>query len=78
MRKKIRDLFNVIKYKRKYNKMQNNYKSALEEIDPLKTQIIELQRDKIVLLERYNDAKKIIKELKKEGEKNGRKKKTTK
>ena len=69
IKSKIKDLFNTVKYKRKANKMENNYKSALEEIDPLKTQIIELQRDKIALLERYNSTKKELKELKRSIEK---------
>lgn len=55
MNKKIKDLFNTIKYKRKANKMENNYKSVLEEINPLKDEIIRLQKDKIVLLERCNE-----------------------
>ena len=51
MKKKIKDLFNTIKYKKKANKFENNYKSVLEEINPLKDEIIALQRDKIALLE---------------------------
>ena len=63
--KKIKDLINTNKYKRKANKFENNYKSALEEIVPLKDKIIELQQDKIALIEKYNLTKKEVKELKK-------------
>ena len=65
MKKKITDLFNTIKYKRKYNRIENNYKSLLEEINPLKDEIIALQRDKIVLLENNILLKKELKEFKK-------------
>ena len=65
MKKKIKDLFNTIKYKKKANKFENNYKSALEEINPLKDEIIALQRDKIVLLESNILLKKELKEFKK-------------
>jgi hypothetical protein len=69
MKNKIKDLFNTAKYKRRYNKMENNYKSVLEEIVPLKDEIIELQKDKITLLEKYNITNKELKELKKKEEK---------
>lgn len=65
MKKKITDLFNTIKYKKKANKFENNYKSVLEEINPLKDEIIALQRDKIVLLESNILLKKELKEFKK-------------
>ena len=67
--KKIKDLINTNKYKRKANKFENNYKSALEEIVPLKDKIIELQQDKIALIEKYNVTKKELKELKIKNEK---------
>lgn len=69
MKKKITDLFNTIKYKKKANKFENNYKSVLEEINPLKDEIIALQRDKIALLESNILLKKELKELKKKNEK---------
>lgn len=69
MKIKVKDLFNTIKYKRKANRMENNYRSALEEIVPLKDEIIQLQKDKIALLEKYNATKKELKELKKGVEK---------
>lgn len=65
MKNRIKDLFNTIKYKRKYNRIENNYKSLLEEINPLKDEIIALQRDKIVLLESNILLKKELKEFKK-------------
>ena len=65
MKKKITDLFNTIKYKKKANKFENNYKSVLEEINPLKDEIIALQRDKIALLESNILLKKELKEFKK-------------
>lgn len=65
MKKKITDLFNTIKYKKKANKFENNYKSLLEEINPLKDEIIALQRDKIALLESNILLKKELKEFKK-------------
>lgn len=68
MKRKIKDLFNTIKYKRKANKFENNYKSVLEEINPLKDKIIALQEDKIALLEKYNATKKELKEYKKNEE----------
>ena len=67
--KKIKDLINTNKYKRKANKFENNYKSALEEINPLKDKIIELQQEKIALIENYNVIKKELKELKRKNEK---------
>lgn len=67
--KKIKDLINTKKYKRKANRFENNYKSALEEIVPLKDKIIELQQDKIALIEKYNVTKKELKELKRKNEK---------
>ena len=69
MKKKITDLFNTIKYKKKANKFENNYKSVLEEINPLKDEIISLQSDKIALLESNILLKKELKELKKKNEK---------
>lgn len=69
MKKKITDLFNTIKYKKKANKFENNYKSLLEEINPLKDEIISLQSDKIALLESNILLKKELKELKKKNEK---------
>lgn len=69
MKNKIKDLFNVKKYKIKFNKAENNYRATLEIIDPLKDEIISLQRDKIALLERYNATSKELKELKKKQEK---------
>ena len=69
MKKKITDLFNTIKYKKKANKFENNYKSVLEEINPLKDEIIALQSDKIALLESNILLKKELKELKKKNEK---------
>ena len=65
MKKKITDLFNAIKYKRRSNKFENNYKSVLEEINPLKDEIIALQRDKIALLESNILLKKELMEFKK-------------
>ena len=65
MKNRIKDLFNTIKYKRKYNRIENNYKSLLEEIHPLNDEIIALQRDKIVLLESNILLKKELKEFKK-------------
>lgn len=67
MKNKIKDLLSVIKYKRKANKFENNYKSVLEEINPLKDEIIALQKDKIALLEKYNVTKKELQEYKKSG-----------
>ena len=67
--KKIKDLINTKKYQRKANKFENNYRSALEEIVPLKDKIIELQQDKIALIEKYNVTKKELKELKRKNEK---------
>ena len=69
--KKIKDLFNTIKYKKKANKFENNYKSVLEEINPLKDEIIALQRDKIALLESNILLKKELKELKKNEKRKG-------
>lgn len=71
MKKKIKDLFNTIKYKKKANKFENNYKSALEEINPLKDEIIALQRDKIALLESNILLKKELKEFKKNEKRKG-------
>ena len=71
MKKKIIDLFNTIKYKRRSNKFENNYKSVLEEINPLKDEIIALQRDKIALLESNILLKKELKEFKKNEKRKG-------
>lgn len=71
MKKKITDLFNTIKYKKKANKFENNYKSVLEEINPLKDEIISLQRDKIALLESNILLKKELKEFKKNEKRKG-------
>lgn len=71
MKKKITDLFNTIKYKKKANKFENNYKSVLEEINPLKDEIIALQRDKIALLESNILLKKELKEFKKNEKRKG-------
>ena len=76
MKKFLKDLINTTKYKRKANKYKNNYQSALEEIDPLKDEIIQLQKDKITLLELNDKYKNELKELKKKEEtKNAKKKK---
>ncbi len=76
MKKFLKDLINTTKYKRKANKYKNNYQSALEEIDPLKDEIIQLQKDKITLLELNDKYKDELKELKKKEEtKNAKKKK---
>ena len=71
MKKKITNLFNTIKYKKKANKFENNYKSVLEEINPLKDEIIALQRDKIALLESNILLKKELKEFKKNEKRKG-------
>ena len=76
MKKFLKDLINTTKYKRKANKYKNNYQSALEEIVPLKDEIIQLQKDKITLLELNDKYKDELKELKKKEEtKNAKKKK---
>ena len=71
MKNRIKDLFNTIKYKRKYNRIENNYKSLLEEINPLKDEIIALQRDKIALLESNILLKKELKDFKKNEKRKG-------
>ena len=58
-------------YKKKENKFENNYKSVLEEINPLKDEIIALQRDKIALLESNILLKKELKEFKKNEKRKG-------
>lgn len=57
MKNKIKDLFNATKYKRKLNKMKNNYDEALEsklkdkeKIEYLQDQLL-AAKDKILKLE---------------------------
>lgn len=52
MKNKIKDLFDVVKYKRKFNKLQNNYTSILENKLKDKETIIELQNNIIAAKEK--------------------------
>ena len=52
MKNKIKDLFDVVKYKRKFNKLQNNYTSILENKLKDKEMIIELQNNIIAAKEK--------------------------
>ena len=54
---------------RKYNTYKIKYEATLEEKLKDKEKIIELQQEKITVLEKYNKASKELKELKKRNEK---------
>lgn len=67
MKNKIKDLFNATKYKRKLNKMKNNYEEALESKVKDKETIIELQ-NQVIRLQEENDIyqKELIEEYEKD------------
>ena len=54
---KIKDLFNGIKYKRKYNKIKNNYIEALESKIRDKEKIIELQNNLLAAKDKIEELK---------------------
>lgn len=57
MKNKIKDLFNATKYRRKLNKMKNNYSEALESKLKDKEMIIELQNNLLAAKDKINEQK---------------------
>lgn len=62
---KIKDIFNTIKYKRKFNTYKTKYDETLEAKVKDKEKIIELQNDLLAAKDKIESLKEEVKELKK-------------
>ena len=64
MGKKIKDFINATKYKRKYNKIKNNYLEALENKMKDKEKIIDLQNNLLAAKDKITELKAELEQYK--------------